>query len=155
MPRVLLTLAILGLTIYAVIDCVRSEGSGRMRGPTWAWVTLIVVLPIFGALIWLAVARAADAAPEAGRRPMPKAPDDDPDFLRYLQQQNRRAGAGTPDRSGDQDDQGDQGESSNSNESTDPIQPEKPRPDPDDERRGRKNDGHASDDRPTDGRDGR
>lgn len=113
MIRVLITLAILGLTIYAVIDCVRSEGSGRMRGPTWAWVALIIVLPVVGALVWLTVARASEATSLQAQRPMPQAPDDDPDFLRYLQQRNRRGDAGpgrgmeSPTDPSDRDDDGD------------------------------------------------
>src|SRR5699024_9854977 len=63
---------------------------------TWAWVTLIIVLPVVGALLWLTIARASEATSTPAQRPMPQAPDDDPDFLRYLQQRNRRTGEGGP-----------------------------------------------------------
>ncbi|MPV50483.1 hypothetical protein GCG21_10805 [Pseudactinotalea sp. HY160] len=134
MPRVLLALAIIGLTIYAILDCVRSEDSRRSVGPTWLWVAFIIVVPVVGALVWLLVSRAADAAPQASRRPMPQAPDDDPDFLRYLQQRNRRTNEGPP--------------PAGSSETDEPGH----EPDPDDDRRGRSGDGHPSDDHPSDGR---
>ena len=50
--------------------------------PRWLWVVAIILVPGVGALAWLLFGRPTKAA---GRSPKPpKAPDDDPDFLRKL-----------------------------------------------------------------------
>src|SRR5690625_4194054 len=90
--RIIFTLLMIGLTTYAVIDCVRTEDDRRPGVPTWAWVVMILLLqPFLGALLWLFISRfypgGAGAQPE---RQAPLAPDDDPDFLRYLRQRNLR-----------------------------------------------------------------
>lgn len=90
--RIIFTLLIIGVTTYAVLDCVRSEQHRRPVGPTWAWVMMILLLqPLLGSLIWLFVSRFyAGNDQDGGDRRRPVAPDDDPDFLRYLQQRNER-----------------------------------------------------------------
>lgn len=90
--RIIFTLLVIGLTTYAVIDCVRTEDDRRPGVPTWAWVVMILLLqPLVGSLLWLVLSRfyAAGGGPEQQYR-QPPAPDDDPDFLRYLQDRNIR-----------------------------------------------------------------
>lgn len=90
--RIILTLLIIGLTTYAVIDCVRTEDERRPGVPTWAWVVMILLLqPLVGSLLWLFISRfyAGGQGPQREFR-QPVAPDDDPDFLRYLHERNRR-----------------------------------------------------------------
>lgn len=90
--RIIVTLLVIGLTTYAVIDCVRTEDDRRPGVPTWAWVAMIIFLqPFVGALLWLFISRFTPG----GRGPQqeyrqPIAPDDDPDFLRYLDERKRR-----------------------------------------------------------------
>ncbi|UFU05822.1 PLD nuclease N-terminal domain-containing protein [Ruania halotolerans] len=108
MRFVLLGLVVLALTVYSVIDCVGGEEQRRKNLPTWLWVTLIVALPVLGALIWLLVSRSAGASgqPAPRRRTGPLAPDDDPAFLADLDRRTRpHPGADSP--GGDEATEGD------------------------------------------------
>jgi hypothetical protein len=104
MLRAVLAIASIALTIFALADCIQSEDS-RVRGlPKWAWIVLIVLLPWVGPLTWLLVGRdRQNGAPtpfdNLGGRPggapgsprsRPLAPDEDPDFLRKLDEDIRR-----------------------------------------------------------------
>lgn len=90
--RILFTLLVIGLTTYAVIDCVRTEDERRPGVPTWAWVIMILFLqPLIGSLIWLFISRFYSNGPGPSQHyRAPVAPDDDPDFLRYLRDKNLR-----------------------------------------------------------------
>ncbi|PRY59339.1 phospholipase D-like protein [Knoellia remsis] len=83
MLRYLPVLLGLALTIYCVVDCVQSD-EHRVRGlPKLVWVFVILLFPFAGAIAWLIAGR-PKPVPPAPRRPMPRGPDDDPDFLRGL-----------------------------------------------------------------------
>ena len=46
-----------GLTIYCLIECARTP-SGYVRNlPKWVWITLILVIPLVGSIIWLLAGR--------------------------------------------------------------------------------------------------
>lgn len=105
----------LGLMIYTIIDVARSEPEERNGISRPLWMALIVLLPVIGSVVWLVArqnARARGAGGSGGRgtgggggggsRPRPSrpgpvrpsgpvAPDDDPEFLWRLAQQQRRA----------------------------------------------------------------
>jgi hypothetical protein len=84
MARAVLVIAAVGVTIYALIDCIRSEPE-RLRGmPRVVWLLLIVLLAPVGAVIWLVFGREPSGGGGGGRGPRVIAPDDDPDFLRSL-----------------------------------------------------------------------
>lgn len=108
MPRAVLAIASIALSVYALTDCIGTEDS-RVRGiPRWAWIALIVLVPWVGPITWLLAgktmrsfsgpgqgARSArrpagptSPAPTSRRRSL--APDDDPEFLRALGEQIRR-----------------------------------------------------------------
>lgn len=94
MPRVLAAVASIALTVFALADCIQTEDS-RVRGiPKWAWILLIVLIPWVGPLTWLLAGKHPAGASPGGhgtaRRPGPTAPDDDPEFLRKLDEQIRR-----------------------------------------------------------------
>ncbi|WP_298454602.1 PLDc N-terminal domain-containing protein [uncultured Cellulomonas sp.] len=106
--RNLLFVALLGLVVYSVLDVWRSESDERYGISRVLWILLIVLLPVLGSIAWLVArsqARARGAgggsggtrprAPRPGPRrpPGPLAPDDDPEFLWRLEQQQRRADA--------------------------------------------------------------
>ncbi len=87
----------LALTIYALIDCVQAGPSVRNL-PQWAWIMLIIFVPIVGAVAYLIAGKPQATAPRnvpwpstrtAGypehERP-PRGPDDDPEFLAGIQQ---------------------------------------------------------------------
>jgi len=74
------------LTVYAVVDCALFDRN-RIRGvPRWAWILMIIFLPVLGAVLWLVIGRGrrSNTANTGGRVTRSMAPDDDPDFLRGL-----------------------------------------------------------------------
>ena len=93
MTYVVLLLVSVGVTIYALVDCWRSTDD-EVRGlPRPAWILLIILIgplgvPPFGAAAYLLFGRPTATLP-GPRRVV--APDDDPDFLRQLDQQRRKA----------------------------------------------------------------
>ncbi|WP_022917159.1 PLD nuclease N-terminal domain-containing protein [Ruania albidiflava] len=84
--RFLIALAVIAITVYSVIDCTRADERQRRGLPAWLWVTVIIVLPGVGGLVWLLVSRlAGEQRPRPPVRPSrPVAPDDDPEFLAGL-----------------------------------------------------------------------
>ena len=111
MLRVLLFLAVIGLFVYALIDLATSPSDQVRSLPRPVWLLVILVIPVLGAVAWLVLGRPA-AAPGGGgngggglrswlpgpepRGPSgysagPIAPDDDPDFLRRLDDERRKA----------------------------------------------------------------
>jgi hypothetical protein len=98
MARAVLVLVTVGVTIYAIVDCLRSHPS-QMRGlPKPIWVLVCLVLPPVGALVYLVFGRVdPEAVEEAPRHPHRiLAPDDDPEFLRSLGGGRPRDGSDTP-----------------------------------------------------------
>lgn len=80
------------LTVFALADCVQTEND-KVRGiPKWAWVVLVVLLPWVGPITWLVVGkdRQDGNGIDRPRRDGPTAPDEDPDFLRRLDEDIRR-----------------------------------------------------------------
>ncbi|SDS85016.1 Phospholipase_D-nuclease N-terminal [Paraoerskovia marina] len=88
MARVAIVLVVVGLTVYALTDCIGSEESERNGIPRGLWILMIVILPVLGPVAWLITSRNGRARPAARRGPV--APDDDPDFLWRLRQEERR-----------------------------------------------------------------
>jgi hypothetical protein len=87
MLRVLPTILIVALTVYAAVDCVQTDESQVRNLPKLVWVFLILLFPIAGPATWFIAGRpAAMSSPWPSRRPPgpPRGPDDDPDFLRKL-----------------------------------------------------------------------
>jgi hypothetical protein len=99
MPRVLLFLLIVGAVVYAVVDIANSEDDERLGMPPFLWIVLVILVPVLGTIVWLAVSRTQRA--RRGTRPatatsyrtlsnpaqpQPLAPDDDPEFLWLLEQ---------------------------------------------------------------------
>lgn len=85
---------VVGLIIYALIDCARTE-KVRIKGVSKAlWILLILVLPVLGALLWLVLGKERVARTwnekSAPRSTRPTSPDDDEEYLRFLQARVRR-----------------------------------------------------------------
>lgn len=89
MLRVLLIVVGFGLSLYALIDCIRTEEEGIKGLPKIAWILLIVLVSYLGPIAWIVAGREREwpTFPEQQR---PLAPDDDPDFLRKLDKDLRR-----------------------------------------------------------------
>ena len=71
------------LIVYALIDCARTAPADIRRLTRRIWLSLILAVPVLGALAWLVMGRPR----HHGHRPVaprPHAPDDDEDFLRAL-----------------------------------------------------------------------
>jgi len=84
MVRVLFVLAVIGVTLYAVIDCVRSNDEDIRTLPKPLWLLLIIAVPPLGGLIWIFFGNQASPGSQSPRRLRTLGPDDDPDFLRNL-----------------------------------------------------------------------
>ena len=84
MARVLFVLAAIGITVYAAIDCFRSNDNDVRALPKALWLLLIVVVPLLGGLIWIFFGHQAAPGNQPPRRLRSLGPDDDPDFLRTL-----------------------------------------------------------------------
>lgn len=119
MGKFLLALAVLTLYIYSLIDLFRAPAREARLLPKWLWVFVIVLVPLLGPVLWLVVGRPMVGFPPAegddgggsgGRGPGPRgpiAPDDDPEFLKRLDEQSwatrmerlrreRESGGGAP-----------------------------------------------------------
>ena len=107
--RIVLIVLVFALTLYALLDCARTpDESMPARMPKYLWITLVVLFPTIGPIAWIIVSRVKAAEERGGyveptvwssregttfRRPQrarPMAPDDDPEFLRDLEQDIRR-----------------------------------------------------------------
>lgn len=88
---IFLTLASMLLAAAALISVLSVEDKSKIRGlPRFAWVILIIIAPLLGSVAYFIAGR----PPKEGRSgagwripepPRPSAPDDDPDFLRSLE----------------------------------------------------------------------
>jgi hypothetical protein len=80
MPRFVFTVLVIGLSVYALVDCLQTPNPKAL--PKIAWVVIIVGLPVVGPLLWLLFGRPNGRG--WGRYDDIFAPDDDPSFLRNL-----------------------------------------------------------------------
>lgn len=92
MARGIIAVLSIALTVFALADCVQTPDE-KVRGlPRWAWIVLIVLIPWVGPITWLFVGKERFTGTAGGpaRRGGPLAPDEDPDFLRRLDEDIRR-----------------------------------------------------------------
>ena len=72
---------------YTVVDIALIDPS-RVKGlPKIVWVIIVLVMPIIGAVLWFLLGRerlSERGGTNGGVRRGPRAPDDDPEFLRKL-----------------------------------------------------------------------
>jgi hypothetical protein len=89
------------LVVFGVVDCVLSDASRIRNLPRWAWILLIVVIPLVGCIAWLVGGRPFRSSrrvttPKSADSPTwehppyqrPIAPDDDPNFIAQLKRTN-------------------------------------------------------------------
>ena len=82
MPRVIAVVLTLGLTLYAVIDCIQTPQPRAL--PKALWLLIIVIAPILGPLLWILFGRINGGGGGGGDDDQPLAPDDDPSFLTFI-----------------------------------------------------------------------
>lgn len=109
MVRLLPLLLIFAFTLFAVIDCLAHDDEDIRALPKVIWVLIILLFMPLGPIAWFIAgrprksARTQPAAPDdvvggysmgngstSGRPGRPIAPDDDPEFLRRLDEQQRK-----------------------------------------------------------------
>ncbi|WP_026819588.1 PLD nuclease N-terminal domain-containing protein [Arthrobacter castelli] len=103
--RGILVILLVALIVYAAIDCIMSDAAKVRSVPKAAWIAIIVLIPVIGALLWLVLGRPLAQAPRqqpggqqpGGQQPggqqarrRPTSPDDDPHFLNNLETQRRQ-----------------------------------------------------------------
>ncbi|MGN9777741.1 PLD nuclease N-terminal domain-containing protein [Micromonospora sp. H33] len=97
---VLLFLAQIVLAVCALISCLSAEEGDIRALPRLAWVLIILFFPLVGSIAWFVAGRerGAGTARTAGpigsgfaeRKRRPVAPDDDPEFLRSIEERSRQ-----------------------------------------------------------------
>ncbi|NQX13151.1 PLDc N-terminal domain-containing protein [Microbacteriaceae bacterium VKM Ac-2855] len=73
-----LLVALAVFTVYTVVDCAMSNRLGIRGIPKWAWLLVIVLLPLIGGVLWFIIGRPRNSRGDVRRS---VAPDDDLDFL--------------------------------------------------------------------------
>jgi hypothetical protein len=86
--RVALAVAVLVIFVYGLVDVIRTDGRLTRGISKPAWIVVMIVLPVIGAILWLLIGRPRGTSPQQSQR-HPAAPDDDPDFLRNLEARRR------------------------------------------------------------------
>ena len=92
---------IVGLTLYTLLDAIRTPAHEARTLPKWLWVLVTLLFPVVGPIMWLILGRPkaqpAAGAPRPGfgqRRGTPapsvSSPDDDEEYLRWLKAKAER-----------------------------------------------------------------
>ena len=92
---------IMGLTLYTLLDAVRTPAHEARTLPKWLWVLVTLLFPVVGPLMWLLLGRpkaqpaAGGPRPGFGQRrgtpaPSVSSPDDDEEYLRWLKAKAER-----------------------------------------------------------------
>jgi hypothetical protein len=90
---IVLFLVQLVLAVVALISCLSAEEDGIRALPRLLWVLIILLFPLVGSIAWFVAGRPKAAAGGSGgwrvgrgfpEPPRPVAPDDNPEFLRSL-----------------------------------------------------------------------
>ncbi|MGW0735862.1 PLD nuclease N-terminal domain-containing protein [Streptomyces sp. NPDC002851] len=97
--RVLLILVPLALSIYAFIDCITTDEQDVRYIPKPLWAILVLLFPLVGSISWLIVGkeRAVRGPAGAARRGGWVAPDDNPEFLNSLRENEKQGKQDDPD----------------------------------------------------------
>lgn len=88
MLRLLLILLYIAPAVYCVADAAQHPEAKPFGLRKWAWILIIVLLPVVGAATWLYLKWAKGSGGKPQRRE-PRAPDDDPEYLNWLRDQTR------------------------------------------------------------------
>lgn len=90
MLRALLFILYVALVVYCITDALQSDEENPHGLPRWAWVFIILLFPVLGGATWLVLKyRRGNGGGRQHGRPQ-VAPDDDPEYLNWLREQERR-----------------------------------------------------------------
>ncbi|MFI8193030.1 PLD nuclease N-terminal domain-containing protein [Streptomyces sp. NPDC085946] len=95
MLRVLMFLVPLALSVYAFIDCISTKDEDVRHMPKPLWAILVLLFPLVGSLSWIIAGKRRSPAAggwsgvRGGRSRQWVAPDDNPDFLKSLDEDRR------------------------------------------------------------------
>ncbi|RIV40605.1 PLD nuclease N-terminal domain-containing protein [Micromonospora radicis] len=97
---ILLFLVQIVLAVCALISCLSAEDDDVRHLPRIAWVLIILFFPLVGSIAWFLAGRAptpggirsqwGSSGGRPAERPRPAAPDDDPEFLRSIEERSRQ-----------------------------------------------------------------
>lgn len=80
---------LLFMTLYALIDCARTPDARMKAIPKPLWFVAIVLIPLLGPVAWLVAGKIPTERPQLSAPGM--GPDDDPSFLRKLDDETWRS----------------------------------------------------------------
>lgn len=89
MLRVVGVVVVLVIFVYALVDVIRTDGRYTRGISKPAWIVVMIVLPLLGAVLWFIFGRPYGKPSSQPVRRHPTAPDDDPEFLRNLETRRR------------------------------------------------------------------
>ncbi|BCW49753.1 PLD nuclease N-terminal domain-containing protein [Arthrobacter sp. StoSoilB13] len=89
MLRVVGVVVVLVIFVYALVDVIRTDGRYTRGISKPAWIVVMIVLPLLGAVLWFIFGRPYGKPSAQPIRRHPTAPDDDPEFLRNLETRRR------------------------------------------------------------------
>lgn len=89
MLRVVGVVVVLVVFVYALVDVIRTDSHATRGISKPAWIIVMVVLPVLGAILWFIFGRPYGKPSAQSVRRYPMAPDDDPEFLRNLELRRR------------------------------------------------------------------
>lgn len=90
MGRALILVIAVALAIFCLVQVAQSRGQPVRAMPRWAWVLVIVLVPLLGPIAWLVLGQPKQGGPPKRPQRRTIAPDDDPDFLRDLNRKQPR-----------------------------------------------------------------
>lgn len=90
MLRILPFLLYVMLVVYCLADAIQHPEDSPYSLPKWAWVVIILLFPYVGAGVWLFLKVTNGRADRRGPELRGTGPDDDPDYLLWLREQERR-----------------------------------------------------------------
>ena len=93
-------LAFFLLWIYCIFDVISTDDTLTRNMPKFVWLMVVIFLPTVGSVAWLALGRPQNASftpggttltrpPRIAPKPLPKGPDDSPEFLSGLEGRTR------------------------------------------------------------------